>query len=98
MPPSTCPLPLFFLLHVQKKPSTKEVLEKLQTQVDALESSKRDTMAWHKKLIGYLLLYFSLLYLLAAVVAYFRFFHHPDWQGFTSQAILWVPFLVAPFV
>ncbi len=66
--------------------------------MDALESSKRDTQAWQKKLIGYLLLYFSVLYLFAAGVAYFRFFHHPEWQDVSSQAILWLPFLVAPLV
>ncbi len=74
------------------------MLEKLQAQVGELESSKRDTMAWHKKLIGWMLAYFSLLYFVAAGVAYFKFFHHPLWQDVYSQALLWVPFLVAPFV
>jgi len=74
------------------------VLEGLQTKVDTLEEAKKDMLAWQKKLIGYLLAYFSVLYLFAAGVAYFRFFYHPEWQDFTSQAILWIPFLVAPIM
>ncbi len=74
------------------------MLEKLQSEVSALESSKRDTLAWQKKLIGYLLLYFSVLYLAAAAIAYNRVYHQPEWQGFSAQALLWLPFLVAPFM
>lgn len=56
------------------------------------------TQAWHKKLIGYLLAYFSVLYLIAALVAYFKYFNNPAWRDFTSQIQLLTPFIVAPFI
>jgi hypothetical protein len=33
---------------------------------------------------------------LAAIVVYFKFFYHPDWQDLQSQLQLLLPFLVAP--
>ena len=83
---------------VQGKPSTKDVLEKITAQLGDIEEFKRDTQAWHKKLIGYLLLYFSSLYFLAAAVVYFKFYHDPEWRHWTDQLKLFAPFLVAPLM
>ena len=83
---------------LQKKSSTSEVLEKIQSEVADIESFKRDTTARHKKVIGHLLLYFSVLYFLGAVFAYFRYFHDPEWRDLSSQAMLASPFVVAPFL
>lgn len=80
------------------KPSTKDVLERISVQLSDIEDFKRDTQAWHKKVIGYLLLYFSSLYFLAAAVVYFRFFHDPEWRHWSDQLKLFAPFLVAPLI
>jgi len=80
------------------KPSTKALLEKISDQLASIEEFKRDTQAWHKKVIGYLLLYFSSLYFLAAAVVYFKYYHDPRWQDVKSQLKLFLPFLIAPFI
>lgn len=80
------------------KPSTKDVLDKITAQLGDIEEFKRDTQAWHKKLIGYLLLYFSSLYFLAAAVVYFKFYHDPEWRHWSDQLKLFAPFLVAPLI
>ena len=78
--------------------STREILERIQSDLDSIEDFKRSTQASHKKVIGYLLTYFSVLYFLAAAFAYFKFFYHPDWQDWQSQLQLYLPFLVAPLL
>ena len=81
-----------------KKKSTKDTLEKIRDEIKDIEEFKLSTQAWHKKLIGYLLAYFSVLYLIAALVAYFKYFNNPAWRDFTSQIQLLTPFIVAPFM
>jgi len=80
------------------KPSTKDLLERISVQLGDIEETKRDSQAFHKKLIGYLLLYFSALYFVAAIVAYFKYFHDPEWSDWLSQLKLFTPFLVAPLI
>jgi hypothetical protein len=81
-----------------RKRSTRDVLEKIRDQISDIEEFKQSTQVWHKKLIGYLLAYFSVLYLIAALVAYFKYFTNPLWRDFTSQLQLMTPFIVAPFI
>lgn len=81
-----------------RKKSTKDVLEKIRNEISDIEEFKQSTQAWHKKLIGYLLAYFSVLYLVAALVAYFKYFNKPGWNDFSSQLQLLTPFIVAPFI
>lgn len=78
------------------KKSTAEVLDSIAEEIGGIEEFSRDTQAWHKKLIGYLLAYFSILYLVSACVAYFRYLGHKDYQDFVSQLKLMMPFIVAP--
>ena len=82
----------------RKKPSTSDILEDIRTEIRSIDEFKRDTAAWHKKLIGYLLAYFSVLYLVSALIAYFRYYHDPAWRDFASQFKLMLPFLVAPLM
>ena len=82
--------------YFQTKKSTAEVLDSIAEEIGGIEEFSRDTQAWHKKLIGYLLAYFSILYLVSACVAYFRYLGHKDYQDFVSQLKLMMPFIVAP--
>jgi len=82
----------------RRKKSTREVLEKIRDQISDIEEFNQSTQVWHKKLIGYLLAYFSVLYLIGALVAYLKFFNKPGWRDFTSQIQLLAPFIVAPFI
>ena len=83
---------------MQRKQSTRDILEKIQSDLDKIDEFKRSTQAYHKKLNGFLLTYFSVLYFLAALVVYFKFFYNPEWQDLQSQLQLLTPFLVAPFL
>ena len=87
-----------FLILFQRKQSTREFLEKIQTELDSIDEFKRSTQASHKKVIGYLLTYFSVLYFLAALIVYFKYFYHPEWQDLQSQLQLFLPFLIAPLL
>ena len=71
----------------RKKPSTSEVLQEIQSEISGILSFKRDTQAFHKRLIGHLFAYFALLYVLSAGVAYFKLYHQPQWAGFTAQRL-----------
>jgi len=85
----------------RRKKSTKDVLTKIREDLEGIEEFKQSTQAWHKKLIGYLLAYFSVIYLIAALIAYFKYFTNPVWREFSpfaSQLRLLAPFIVAPFI
>jgi len=82
----------------RRKKSTRDALTKIRDDLQGIEEFKQSTQAWHKKLIKYLLAYFSVIYLLAALVAYFKYFTNPAWRHFTSQLQLLTPFIVAPFI
>jgi hypothetical protein len=82
----------------RRKKSTRDALTKIRDDLQDIEEFKQSTQAWHKKLIKYLLAYFSVIYLLAALVAYFKYFTNPAWRHFTSQLQLLTPFIVAPFM
>ena len=74
---------------------------KIRKDLEVIEEFKQSTQAWHKKLIGYLLAYFSVIYLVAALIAYFKYFTNPVWREFSpfaSQLRLLLPFIVAPFM
>ncbi len=85
-------------LIIQRKKSTRDLLEKIRDEIAEIEEFKQDTQAWHKKLIGGLFAYFSLLYLVSALVAYFKYFNDPAWSDVRSQIQLMAPFIVAPFL
>ena len=83
---------------LQGKTSTKELLEKITSQLGDIEAFNRDTQAWHKKVIGTLIAYFSVLYFMAIVFAYYNYYNDPEWQDFQSRLKLLTPFLVAPLM
>ena len=82
----------------QGKNSTKDLLEKITAQLKDIESFNRDTQAWQKKVIGTLIAYFSVLYVLAIVFAYYNYYNDPEWQDVQARLKLILPFLVAPFM
>lgn len=82
----------------RRKRSTRDVLDKIRKEICDIEEFNQSTHTWHKKLLGYLLAYFSVIYLIAAMVAYFKYFNNPLWRDFTSQLQLMTPFIVAPFI
>lgn len=86
------------LAKFRRQASTRDILEKIQKDLNDIEEFKQSTQAHHKKLIGYLLTYFSALYFIAAVFVYFKYFYHPEWQDLKSQLQLLLPFIIAPLL
>lgn len=80
------------------KASTKDLLEKITCQLKDIKSFNRDTQAWQKKVIGTLVAYFSVIYLLGIVFAYYYYYNDPEWQDIPSKLKLLTPFLVAPLI
>lgn len=80
------------------KTSTKELLENITSQLGDIETFNRDTQAWHKKLIGTLIAYFSVLYCMSIIFAYYSYYNDPEWQDLQSRLKLLTPFLVAPLI
>jgi len=78
--------------------STKDLLDKITSQLKDIESFNRDTQAWQKKVIGTLIAYFSVLYICAILFAYYNYYYDPEWQDFQSRLKLFTPFLVAPLI
>jgi len=80
------------------KTSTKDLLEKITAQLKDIESFNRDTQAWQKKVIGTLIAYFSVLYFLAIIFAYYNYYNDAEWQDPQARLKLFLPFLVAPLI
>ncbi|XP_055948494.1 endoplasmic reticulum junction formation protein lunapark-like isoform X2 [Argiope bruennichi] len=76
------------------KPSTKELLEDLQKEIDALEEYKRSTEVQQKAIVGSLVFYSVLLYIIVACV--FLFYSYPIT---TKERIIYaIPFVIFPFL
>ena len=88
----------FFNFLLQGKTSTKDLLEKITAQLKDIESFNRDTQAWQKKVIGTLIAYFSVLYFLAIIFAYYNYYNDAEWQDPQARLKLFLPFLVAPLM
>ncbi|XP_068233006.1 endoplasmic reticulum junction formation protein lunapark-A-like isoform X4 [Palaemon carinicauda] len=82
------------LSRFRKKQSTKEVLEQIQKDVLDIQEYHIHTQQRQKRLIGSLVLYSIVLYLVAAVVFYFYYFP-PTLQ---EQLLYATPFIVFPLV
>ncbi|CAH3140276.1 unnamed protein product [Porites lobata] len=78
----------------RKKESLGEVLEVLEKDLKALESSQQRTEQLRKKFIGSLILYSILLYVVAALVCYFYDFP----KSWKARAVRAIPLLVFPIV
>ncbi|GFY59387.1 endoplasmic reticulum junction formation protein lunapark-A [Trichonephila inaurata madagascariensis] len=76
------------------KPSTKELLEDLEKEIEILEEYKRSTEVQQKAVIGSLIFYSVLLYVIVAAV--FLFYSYPVT---TKDRIVYaVPFLIFPLL
>ncbi|GFR30349.1 endoplasmic reticulum junction formation protein lunapark-A [Trichonephila clavata] len=76
------------------KPSTKELLEDLEKEIETLEEYKRSTEVQQKAVIGSLIFYSVLLYVIVAAV--FLFYSYPVT---TKDRIVYaVPFLIFPLL
>jgi len=73
-----------------------EELEVLEEKLQRLSKLKTDTLVWQKKVLGYLVTYSIVLYLIAAALAYFKFF--PEAKTRNEQFLLLLPFLVVPIL
>ncbi|XP_006817603.1 endoplasmic reticulum junction formation protein lunapark-B-like [Saccoglossus kowalevskii] len=82
------------LARFRKKPSTMEVLESLDKDIQALFKFKRRNQQLEKHYIGMLLLYSIILYTIGTVVVYFYYFPN-NWKG---RLLCALPLLVFPFI
>ncbi|XP_054686329.1 endoplasmic reticulum junction formation protein lunapark isoform X3 [Grus americana] len=78
----------------QAKPSTVEVLEKIDKEIQTLEEFREKNQRQQKLWVGRLLLYSSLLYLITCVVVYFWCL--PD--EWTARLIMTLPFFAFPLI
>ncbi|XP_011413659.3 endoplasmic reticulum junction formation protein lunapark-B [Magallana gigas] len=76
----------------RKKPTTFEVLEKLEKEIEALQKFRRDNVLKQKSFITKLMLYSILLYIVTAIVFYFYFFPN-NW---TDRLLYSSPLLIFP--
>jgi len=86
----------FILSKFRKKKSTYEVLEQLELEITNISQFKASTVVWQKKVVGYLVTYSIVIYLLLAVLVYFQLF--PAAVSKQEQFLLLLPFLVFPFL
>ncbi|KAM6070472.1 endoplasmic reticulum junction formation protein lunapark isoform 3-T3 [Chlamydotis macqueenii] len=78
----------------QAKPSTVEVLEKLDKEIQTLEEFREKNQRLQKLWVGRLLLYSSLLYLITCLIVYFWCL--PD--EWTARLIMTLPFFAFPLI
>ncbi|XP_073489951.1 endoplasmic reticulum junction formation protein lunapark isoform X2 [Aquarana catesbeiana] len=74
------------------KPSTVEVLEKMEKEIQSLEEFQDKNQKLRKIWVGRLLLYSTILYLATCVVVYN--WHLPD--GLPARFLVLIPFLLVP--
>jgi len=78
----------------RRRQTTMEVLTKLEADMTKLSQFKASTVVWQKKVVGHLVTYSIVLYLMLACLAYFKLF--PAAQTRRDQVLLLLPFLVFP--
>ncbi|XP_077175767.1 endoplasmic reticulum junction formation protein lunapark isoform X2 [Paroedura picta] len=76
------------------KPSTVEVLEKIDKDIQELEEFREKNQRQQKLWVGRLLLYSSILYLVTCLIIYFWYFPD-DW---TSRLIMTLPLFAFPVI
>jgi len=86
----------WILSKFRRKRSTLEELEKLEEELSSLGKLKTETLVWQKKVLGHLVTYSILAYLLAALLVYFHFL--PSARDRSHQLVLLLPFLVTPLL
>uniref|UniRef100_A0A8C0GEW2 Endoplasmic reticulum junction formation protein lunapark n=1 Tax=Chelonoidis abingdonii TaxID=106734 RepID=A0A8C0GEW2_CHEAB len=85
---------LFSLPFKQAKPSTVEVLEKIDKEIQALEEFREKNQRLQKLWVGRLLLYSSVLYLITCLIVYLWYL--PD--EWTARLIMMLPFFAFPLI
>lgn len=80
----------------RKSKSTMEVLTKLESDIKGIVEFKASTAQTQKKVVGHLVTYSIVIYLLVAIFAYFKLF--PAARTTQDQLVLLLPFLVAPLL
>ncbi|KAG7157754.1 endoplasmic reticulum junction formation protein lunapark-A-like isoform X2 [Homarus americanus] len=78
----------------RRKKSTKELLEQIQEDVEAIEEYRETTEQKQKRLVGSLVLYSIVIYLAAALIFYFHYFP----LTLQDQLLYATPFIVFPFL
>ncbi|XP_065417964.1 endoplasmic reticulum junction formation protein lunapark isoform X5 [Chrysemys picta bellii] len=78
----------------QAKPSTVEVLEKIDKEIQALEEFREKNQRLQKLWVGRLLLYSSVLYLITCLIVYLWYL--PD--EWTARLIMMLPFFAFPLI
>jgi len=86
----------FILSKFRKKKSTYEVLEHLEAEITRISQFQASTVVWQKKVVGHLVTYSIVVYLLLALLVYFQFL--PSAITRHDQFLLLLPFLVFPFL
>lgn len=76
------------------KPSTVEVLEKMEKEIQSLEEFQDKNHKLRKIWVGRLLLYSTLIYLLTCFIVYLWYL--PD--GLTARLLIILPFLLFPII
>ncbi|KAM3917512.1 endoplasmic reticulum junction formation protein lunapark [Leptodactylus fuscus] len=76
------------------KPSTVEVLEKMEKEIQSLEEFQEKNQKLRKIWVGRLLLYSALLYLLTCLIVYLWYLP----EGLTAKLLIFVPFLLFPVI
>ncbi|XP_065417963.1 endoplasmic reticulum junction formation protein lunapark isoform X4 [Chrysemys picta bellii] len=100
LPPSLLPLYVYtrsLALEVGRgkaKPSTVEVLEKIDKEIQALEEFREKNQRLQKLWVGRLLLYSSVLYLITCLIVYLWYL--PD--EWTARLIMMLPFFAFPLI
>uniref|UniRef100_A0A8C5S893 Uncharacterized protein n=1 Tax=Laticauda laticaudata TaxID=8630 RepID=A0A8C5S893_LATLA len=85
---------LFPFIYKQAKPSTVEVLEKLDKDIQSLEEFREKNQRQQKLWVGRFLLYSSVLYLLICLVIYLWYL--PD--EWTARFIMTLPLFAFPLI
>ncbi|NWX48549.1 LNP protein, partial [Steatornis caripensis] len=83
-----------FFPYKQTKPSTVEVLEKIDKEIRTLEEFREKNQRLQKLWVGRLLLYSSVLYLITCLIVYFWCL--PD--EWTARLIMTLPFFAFPLI
>jgi len=78
----------------RKKKSTMEELEQLEGKLEELSKLRTDTAVRQKKVLGSLVTYSIVFYILAAAIVYFKFF--PEARTRNEKILILLPFLVVP--
>ncbi|XP_078048079.1 zinc-ribbon metal-binding protein lunapark isoform X3 [Augochlora pura] len=82
------------LSRFRKKKTTIEILESLDSQIEEIERYGHTTEQRHKRIVGTLILYSVILYIISALIFYFCFFP----ASLYDQIFYMIPLLIFPIL